>query len=88
MHILHKDDVKKVFREKRKVEGGGGRGDRRKCQKGGNAINEGYKFYSTCTVQVPGTYVLRGFRERPHKGPEGKEGNLCLKDSRERGNVV
>jgi hypothetical protein len=66
----------------------GGGGDWRKCQKRGNAIDEGYKSYSTSTIQVSGTYVLRRFRGRPHWGPQkGEEGILCLKDSRV-GNVV
>jgi hypothetical protein len=44
---------------------------------------------NTCTVQVSGTYIMREFRGRPHWGPQkGEEGILCLKDSREGGNVV
>ncbi len=80
MHILHKDDVKKGIPRKEKREEMPETGE---CHK-----RRLPQVYSTCTVQVPGTYVLRIFRGRPHWGLEGEDGILYLKDSRERGNVT
>ncbi len=53
----------------------GGGGTLEEMPETGNAINERVQvLYSTCTVQVPRTYVLSRFRGRPHTGAWKRRG--------------